>query len=90
VAKRIWLWALDWILPALIPCIENVEADDTSHVFKDELEWTLSNSHFQNIVAHFRPPDVDLFASHLNYKVLPFCLFKPDTLAYVIDAFTLN
>ena len=33
---------------------------------------------------------MDLFASHLNYKVSPFCAYQPDPLAHTIDAFNLN
>ena len=33
---------------------------------------------------------MDLFASHLNCKLKPFCAFQPDPLAHTIDAFTLN
>jgi hypothetical protein len=49
IAKRIWLWALDrniWISAAHIPGVLNVEADHASHVFKDELEWTLCDAFF--------------------------------------------
>jgi hypothetical protein len=93
VARRIWHWALPrkiWLSAAHIPGVQNVEADDASRVFKDELEWTLSHTVFQDIVAHFGQPDIDLFASHLNCKVPIFCSFKPDPLAHTIDAFNLN
>ena len=36
------------------------------------------------------PPDVDLFASQLNAKILCYIAWKPDPNAFAIDAFTLN
>jgi hypothetical protein len=91
IARRIWLWATDkniWLSAAHIPGVKNVEADEASRVFKDELEWTLNDDHFRAICKSFGTPNMDLFASHLNFKVMPFCSFKPDPFAAVIDAFT--
>ena len=93
VAKRIWLWCLDrsiWLSAAHIPGVDNVEADHASRVFKDELEWTLTDHVYQSIVKKFGRPDIDLFASHLNCKVPMFCSYQPDPLAHTIDAFNLN
>ena len=90
---RIWLWALNrnmWLSAAHIPGIENVEADLASREFKDELEWTLKTTIFDHIVQLFGMPQMDLFASRLNYKVRPFCAFQPDPLANTIDAFTIT
>jgi hypothetical protein len=92
VAQRIWRWCFTrhiWISAAHIPGVENVDADEASRVFKDELEWTLSADIFQHIVSQFGSPDMDLFASYLNYKVSPFCSYQPDPLAHTIDAFNL-
>jgi hypothetical protein len=93
VAHSIWLWALPrriWLTAAHVPGIENVEADAASREFKDELEWTLIQTIFDNITQRFGMPQMDLFASRLNYKVIPFCAFKPDPLAATIDAFTIH
>jgi hypothetical protein len=92
IARIIWLWALDrhlWLSAAHVPGVDNVEADDASRVFKDELEWTLAEVHFNRICARFGRPDMDLFASRLNHKVRDFCSFKPDPLAKVVDAFSI-
>ena len=35
-------------------------------------------------------PNIDLFASRLNYKVKPFVAYQPDPEAVAIDAFTLS
>jgi hypothetical protein len=93
IAKEIWLWALArglWLSAAHIPGIENVEADHASRVFQDELEWSLCSREFNCIVNQFGKPEMDLFASHLNYRVMPFCSYHPDPLAHVIDAFTIS
>jgi hypothetical protein len=91
IARRLWLWALErkiWLSAVHIPGIHNIEADEASRVFKDELEWTLHEASFQRICGKFGKPIMDLFASRLNFKVSIFCSFKPDPLASVVDAFT--
>ena len=35
-------------------------------------------------------PDIDLFTSHLNFKIKLFCSFRPDAQAMHVNAFTLN
>ena len=35
-------------------------------------------------------PDIDIFASRLNYQTLPCVSWRPDPQATAIDAFTLN
>ena len=91
MARSLWLWALErniWLSAVHIPGVENVEADEASRVFKDELEWTLQDSWFRKICDQFGEPMMDLFASRLNFKVKMFCSFKPDPLASIVDAFT--
>jgi hypothetical protein len=48
----------------------------------------LHSTDFAEIVNNFGMPEMDLFASRLNYKVIPFCSYQPDPLAHIIDAFT--
>jgi hypothetical protein len=93
VAHTIWLWAFDrnlWISAAHVPGVDNVEADTASREFKDELEWTLDKDIFLHITFLFGKPEMDLFASRLNYQVKPFCALNPDPLASTIDAFTIS
>ena len=92
IARDLWLWALErkiWLSAVHIPGIANVEADEASRVFQDDLEWTLADSWFQRICRRFGIPTMDLFASRLNFKVPIFCSFKPDPMASVVDAFTI-
>jgi hypothetical protein len=90
IARALWLWAIDrniWLSAVHIPGIHNVEADEASRVFKDELEWTLLDAHFRSFCRKLGKPIMDLFASRLNFKVDIFCSFQPDPLASVVDAF---
>ena len=45
---------------------------------------------FEKICTAFGKPDIDLFASRLNYQCKPFVAWKPDPEAKAIDAFTVN
>ena len=93
ITRDIWLWAKSkslWLSATHCPGKLNVEADIASRLFNDSTEWTLSNYWFYKISACFGRPTIDMFASRLNYKVLPYCAWQPDPLATTIDAFTLN
>ena len=68
----------------------NVEADEASRSFNDSTEWTLSKSAFKQITRRFGKPDIDLFASYLNYRLKPYCAWQPDPGANHIDCFTLD
>ena len=55
-----------------------------------ETEWTLNQGVYCDAIAKLGvKPDIDLFASRLNYKVKPFVAYQPDQ-AFAIDAFTLS
>ena len=45
---------------------------------------------YQTLVSRWGTPDVDLFASRLNAKILCYVAWKPDPNGFAIDAFTLN
>ncbi len=91
VARKIWKFARDrnlWLTAAHCPGVLNVEADRASREFNDELEWSLNDDLFQEIVALYGKPDIDLFASRLNHKVAQYCSWQPDPGATYVDAFT--
>ena len=51
----------------------------------------LNKSVFKLLIDKFRiQPKLDLFASRLNYQILPFVSYKPDPEAMHVDAFTLD
>ena len=59
-----------------------------SRQFRDETEWSLSDSMFQKICSNWGEFSVDLFASRLNTKLTRFFSWQPDPDAEIIDAFT--
>lgn len=93
LAKDIWLWCKSRNLSihaSHIPGKENVIADFESRNFKESTEWSLSRNCFTLITSHFGVPDIDLFASRLNYKVTPYISWFPDPKCSGVDAFSLN
>ena len=93
MAREIWLWCKDkgiWISISHIPGIDNEIADKASQVFNDQTEWKLDANIFSRITNILGVPDVDMFASRLNYQVLPYVAWRPDPRAIAIDAFTIN
>ena len=57
----------------------------------ERLEWSLDALTMQFIRAHLNfTPNIDLFASHLNFKFKPYCSFKRDPGAMQVDAFTVD
>ena len=71
LAKDIWIWCRSnniWLSATHIPGITNVEADRTSRKFKDSSEWKLDPSVFERITEHWGKPNLDLFASHINFQ----------------------
>ena len=71
----------------------NSGADSLSHkeVMNERLEWTMAKTDMQLILESLSfQLDIDLFASHLNFQIKPFCSFRPDLEAMHVNAFTLN
>ena len=90
VAQEIWEWAEDrqvWLSIAHIPGADNKVADFKSRNFEDNLEWQLGEKVFRRIVDRFGEPEIDLFATRLNCKVLCFVSWQPDPEAWLVDAF---
>ena len=95
VISELWEWARIrdlWITVTHIPGVQNTIADAKSRQkHKDELEWALNPTFFnQAMAAHNWRPNVDLFASRLNYKVKTFYSLRADPEAYGCDAFTVS
>lgn len=65
-------------------------ADKPSRTFNDRTEWSLNDKVFDELCKIWKLPDIDLFASRLNKKLVPFCAWTPDPEAKYIDAFTLD
>jgi hypothetical protein len=94
VVMDIWEWARtknNWLTATHIPGVDNDEADELSRNFNMAHEWKLNTKIFQEILTTFNiEPDVDLFASRINYQIDRFVSFRPDPDAFHIDAFTME
>ena len=93
ITREILLWCKAKRLTLMIahlPGKMNIEADKASRVFNDDTEWSLDEGEYSQLVALWGRPSIDLFASRLNHKVIPYVAWKPDPGASAIDAFTLN
>lgn len=93
VAHSIWEWCIGkniWLSVSFIPGKSNIEADYHSRVFNDDTEWQLSPKVFRDLCSWFDKPEVDLFATRLNYQIKPFVSWKPDPECWAIDAFSVN
>ena len=65
-------------------------ADDKSRIFDDKTEWKLNTEVFRRVVQQFTVPNIDLFASRLNFQLKPFVSWLPDPDAAFIDTFSLD
>jgi hypothetical protein len=93
LAREIWLWCKSrsiWIEAGYIPTSVNVIADSKSRVFSNSTEWSLCPKVFDTICHQFQVPDVDLFASRLNFKVKRYVACEPDPFCFAVDAFQLD
>lgn len=88
---QIWNWCISrhvWITAAYIPGKENITADRESRIFRRETEWSLNKSIFTAAIKKLGvTPNMDLFASRLNYKLKPYIAYQPDPEAYAVNAF---
>ena len=83
VVGDIWEWAQErnvWIRVSHIAGVDNVVADAASRLrHNDELEWGITHKVFQRAMKALHwEPEVDLFASRLNYKLKPFYSLRAD------------
>jgi ribonuclease HI len=93
IARDIWFWAVETnvsLTAAHIAGNKNVEADEESRLFNDNLEWTLNSKYFDQACAQWGTPTIDLFATRINTKLPRFCSWMPDPDAEIIDAFTVS
>ena len=87
----IWEWCIThniWLTASHIPGIQNSAADFESRKTRRETEWSLNSIVFQKAIdeVHFQP-DVNLFASRLNYKCKRYVSYQPDPGSYAVNAF---
>ena len=91
---KIWQWCIRhniWLTVAHIPGKDNIIADGESRKSRRETEWALNPQIYQDAIAHLgQTPDIDLFASRLNYKCKLYVSYQPDPGAFAINAFHLS
>ena len=90
IAYDMWQWAIAhniWLSACHVPGIQNTVADRKSRTFNDNIEWALDNECFLKICSVFNTPNIDIFASRLNFKLAKYFSWKPDPEAVAIDAF---
>ena len=93
IARDIWLWALQrniWITVAHLPGKTNTSADFQSRNVNPDCEWKLNPDIFAQVVQKLSfSPEIDLFASRLNYQIMPYVSFHSHPLSLAVDAFSL-
>ena len=93
IAFNIWSWCIKRNILLTISHVAGVlnrDADLESRRFLDRTEWMLRCEYFQSIIQIQGQPDIDLFASRLNFQMKPFVSWGPDPDSKFVDAFTLN
>ena len=80
-----------WLTASRIPGKENVEADFQSRKCRRNTEWSLNKKLFRKACQklHFTP-NIDLFASRINYQLKPFISYHPDPEAHAVNAFHMS
>ena len=78
------------LFPVHIRGVDNTIADRESRVRREEDEWSLSDSASSWLFSKFGVPDIDLFASRLNYKVPVYVSWFPDPDSLSSDAFSMS
>lgn len=74
-----------------IPGHLNLLADSLSRSLAPvNTEWELHRSVFQSVVLHWGKPNIDLFATSLNFKIQTFVSPVPDPRAYAVDAMAMS
>ena len=62
-----------------------------SRLNRREIEWTPNQELFDAEINRLLvQPDIDLFASRLNYRLKPYVSFKPDPGVLAVDAFSVQ
>ena len=90
IIKKIWEFCIQrnlWLFASYIKSTRNKMADAESRKLRDNLEWSLHDTLFEKITAKFGKPDIDLFASRANFKVVKYISYYPDPDATGVDAF---
>ncbi|XP_060565442.1 uncharacterized protein LOC132724583 [Ruditapes philippinarum] len=92
LVHKLWIWCIErsiWLSSTHIPGKSNI-SDYGSRNFKENVEWKLNEKIFRDITDLWGLPEIDMFASRLNYQLLKYVSWKPDAEACFVDAFSLD
>lgn len=93
LARQLWEWCIGrniFISATHLSGSLNYQADFSSRNFSDSTEWMLKKELFDRICDQFFTPDIDLFASRLNYQVDKFVSWFPEPGCFKSDAFSFS
>ena len=93
LALDIWRWCLQkaiHISAVHVAGLLNIFADPLSRFQLMSTEWMLCKRIFRQIVAVYRCPQIDLFASYQNHQLKTYCSWIADPKTLKIDAFTFS
>ena len=94
VTKSIWDFCTErniWISAAYIPGKANVEADEESRRINHDAEWKINSDMLLKALLCLKAkPDIDLFASRINFQFPKYMAYRPDPAAIAIDAFSVS
>ena len=94
VTYLMWMWCIDrhiWISAAHIPGKDNKVADAESRNINLDAEWKLNSNFLEQALEELDfLPEMDLFASRLNFQFANYVSYKPDPDAVAVDAFSFS
>ena len=93
IARQIWDWCIHrniWVSAAYLTSQDNFLADEQSRISHSNAEWEINPDIFSAMCNLWETPEIDLFASRLNFKVKQYYSWKPDPFSTGVDAFTAN
>ncbi|XP_014215034.1 uncharacterized protein LOC106644151 [Copidosoma floridanum] len=91
LTRHIWEWCMKrglWIFAEYVASKDNL-ADEGSRLLIIDTEWKLADYAFEDILAPFGPPSIDLFASRANTKCSRYCAWDKDPEAVAVNALTI-
>ena len=91
---NLWIWCKErniWVSAAHIPGKDNKAADAQSRKINLDAEWKLNPNFLSEAleVLNFEP-NVDLFASRINFQYQDYFSYKADPDAVAVDAFSVS
>ena len=92
LAVKVWNWCLRreiLIHAEHLPGKENIRADWESRHVSDSSNWMLDRVVFETLEQQLGPFSIDLFASRTNHQLPTYCSWRPDPMAWAVDALSI-